>query len=44
MKMFEKILEHRLRKLITVNKMQFGFSPGKVTTDAVCSNNCKKNT
>ena len=33
MKMFEKIIE--LRKLITVNNMQFGFSPGKVTTDAI---------
>ena len=35
MKMFEKILERRLRKLITVNNMQFGFIPGKGTTDAV---------
>ena len=35
MKMFEKILERRLRKLITVNNMQFGFSSGKGTTDAV---------
>ena len=34
MKMFE-ILERRIRKLITVNNMQFGFSPGKGTTDAV---------
>ena len=32
-----KLLEHgrRLRKLITVNNMQFGFSPGKGTADAV---------
>ena len=35
MKLFEKFLERRLRKLITVNNMQFGFSPGKGTTDAV---------
>jgi tryptophan 2,3-dioxygenase len=35
MKMFEKVLERRLRKLITVNNMQFGFSSGKGTTDAV---------
>ena len=35
MKMFEKIVERRLRKLITVNNMQFGFSPGNGTTDAV---------
>ena len=33
--MFEKILERRLRTLITVNNMQFGFYPGKGTTDAV---------
>ena len=35
MKMFQKIVERRLRKLIIVNNMQFGFSPGKGTTDAV---------
>ena len=35
MKMFQKIVECRLKKLITVNNMQFGFSPGKSTTDAV---------
>ena len=33
--MFEKILERRLRKLITINNMQFGFSSGKGTADAV---------
>ena len=33
MEMFEKILERRLRKLITVNNMQCGFIPGKCTTD-----------
>ena len=33
MKMFEKIVERRLRKLITVNNMQY-----------VSYNNCKKNT
>ena len=32
--MFEKIVKRRLRKLITVNNMQ--FTPGKGTTDAVC--------
>ena len=35
MKMFEKILEHIFRKLITVNNIQLGFSPGKGTTDTV---------
>ena len=34
MKIFQKIVERRLRKLITVNNMQFGLSPGKGTTDA----------
>ena len=33
--MFEKILERRLRILITINNMQFGFSSGKGTADAV---------
>ena len=30
----EKILEHRLRKIIPIDNMQFGFSPGKGTIDA----------
>ena len=34
MKVLEKILERRLRKLITVNNLQFGFRPGKGTIDA----------
>lgn len=35
MKVMEKILERRLRTLIDIDNMQFGFSPGKGTTDAV---------
>ena len=35
MKIFEKILERRLRKLIRVNNMQFGFISGKGTTNTV---------
>ena len=35
MKMFEKILDRRFRKLITFNNMEFGFSSGKGTLDAV---------
>ena len=35
MKMFEKIVERRLIKLVTVNNVQFGFSPGKGTTNAI---------
>ena len=34
-KMFEKIIERKLRKLIKVNNMQFRFSPGKGTTNEV---------
>ena len=35
MKLLEKILEKRLRELVSVDDMQFGFSPGKGTIDAV---------
>ena len=35
MKMFENILERRLRKVITVNKLQLGFSSWTDTPDAV---------
>ena len=31
----EKVLEKRLQCMIKVNKMQFGFMPGKGTVDAV---------
>ena len=31
MKIFQKILERRLKKLITINNIQFGFSSGKGT-------------
>ncbi len=35
MKLFQKVLEERLRKLIEVDCRQFGFNPGRSTTDAV---------
>ena len=35
MKLFERVLENRLRKLIKVDCRQFGFSPGRSTTDAI---------
>ena len=35
MKMVEKILEKRLRKILKIDDMQFGFTPGKGTIDAV---------
>ena len=35
MKVWEKILEERLRKIVKINKCQFGFMPGKSTTEAI---------
>ena len=35
MKVFERVLEVRLRKRVKIDEMQFGFSPGKGTTDAI---------
>ena len=37
MKVVEKVLEQRLRKIITIDDMQFGFMPGKGTIDIVFS-------
>ena len=34
-KLFEKVLEERLRKLIKVDGRQFGYCPGRSTTDAI---------
>ena len=34
-KVLEKLLETRLRKLVTINDQQFGFMPGRGTTDAI---------
>ena len=35
MKLFEKILERRLRQVLEIDKRQFGFRSGKSTTDAI---------
>ena len=35
MKIVEKVLERRLRRIVKVDEMQFGFIPGKGTIDAV---------
>jgi hypothetical protein len=35
MKVVERVLESRLRGMVKVDEMQFGFSPGKGTTDAI---------
>ena len=35
MKIVEKVLERRLRRMVKVDEVQFGFMPGKGTIDAV---------
>ena len=35
MKIVERVLENRIRKIVKVDEMQFGFMPGKGTIDAV---------
>src|SRR2546425_2219059 len=35
LKVLERVLEARLRKTVTIDEMQFGFSPGKGTADAI---------
>ena len=35
MKIVEKVLERRMRRMVKVDEMQFGFMPGTGTIDAV---------
>ena len=35
MKVFERVIERRLRSTMQIDEMQFGFRPGKGTTDAI---------
>ena len=35
MKVWERIIEARLRDIIEISKQQYGFMPGKETTDAM---------
>ena len=35
MKIVERVLENRIRRLVTIDDMQFGFMPGKGTTHAL---------
>jgi exonuclease III len=35
MKVLEKVIENRLRKLVDIDEMQRGFMPGRCTTDAI---------
>ena len=32
---FERVLERRLRDIVEIDAMQFGFMPGKGTTDPI---------
>ena len=35
MKILEKVLEGRIRQMVELDEMQFGFTPGRGTTDAI---------
>ena len=35
MKVLERVLERRIRNIVRIDKMQFGFTPGRGTTDAI---------
>jgi len=35
LKVLERVFEARIRKMVKIDEMQFGFSPGKGTTDAI---------
>ena len=35
MKVFEHVIERRLRSTVQIDEMQFGFRPGRRTTDAI---------
>jgi len=39
MKVVERIFEHRIWKRIDIDDMQFGFTKGKGTTDAIFTRN-----
>src|SRR5213083_1656059 len=35
LKVLERVIEARIRKIVKIDEMQFGFSPGKGITDAI---------
>ena len=35
MKIVERVLERRVWKVVNIDSMQFGFTPGRGTTDAL---------
>ena len=36
-KLYKKVLDWCLRKVVDIDKVQYGFMPGRGTVDAVCS-------
>ena len=37
MKLWERVIEHRLRQNVTISENQFGFMPERSTTEAIAS-------
>ena len=35
MKLWERVIENRLRQNVKISENQFGFMPGRLTTDAI---------
>ena len=35
LKIAERVIEHLVRQQVDINEMQFGFMPGRGTTDAI---------
>ena len=35
MKLWERVIEHRLKRNVTISENQFGFMPGRSTTEAI---------
>ena len=35
MKLWERVIEHRLRRIISVSEKQYGFMPGRSTMEAI---------
>ena len=35
MKVYERVIERKMRNLVSLDDMQFGFRPGRGTTDAI---------
>jgi hypothetical protein len=42
MKIWERVLNERLKKICSIDDCQFGFMPGKSTTDAIFIVSCRR--